>query len=192
MLLLFFYREMRSRAVTTWIKKGSSVASTLSKVEVLKLERLWQTAMCKSSSMPERKCQTPNIFFLCVACSKRYKHFYNKAILISTINLTCICFDIWLYMYMLGMVSYRAKEETYSPRYEVCVIISIGHLPQHQVAMVNWCWKNGSFIVNHVQNIHEHDGQLYTECTHGPLEGRERQKKWLISGKLPNIYSTGL
>ena len=34
-------------------------------------------------------------------------------------------------------------------------------------------------IVNHVQNIHEHDGQLYTECAHGTLEGRERQKKWL-------------
>ncbi|XP_062596145.1 uncharacterized protein LOC134257557 [Saccostrea cucullata] len=37
-------------------------------------------------------------------------------------------------------------------------------------------------IVNHVQNIHEHDGQLYTECSHGPLEGREQQKKWLIPG----------
>lgn len=39
-------------------------------------------------------------------------------------------------------------------------------------------------VVNHVQNIHEHDGQLYIECPHGPLEGRERHKKWLKPGKL--------
>lgn len=39
-------------------------------------------------------------------------------------------------------------------------------------------------VVNHVQNIHAHDGQLYTKCPHGPLEGRERHKKWLKPGKL--------
>lgn len=39
-------------------------------------------------------------------------------------------------------------------------------------------------VVNQVQNIHEHDGQLYTECPHGPLEGRERHKKWPKPGKL--------
>ena len=43
-------------------------------------------------------------------------------------------------------------------------------------------------IVNHVQNIHEHDGQLYTECTHGTLEGRERQKKWLTPGSFNIKY----
>lgn len=37
-------------------------------------------------------------------------------------------------------------------------------------------------VVNHDQNIHAHDGQLYTECPHGPLEGRERHKKWLKPG----------
>ena len=43
-------------------------------------------------------------------------------------------------------------------------------------------------IVNHVQNIHEHDGQLYTECAHGALEGRERQKKWLTPGNFDIRY----
>lgn len=37
-------------------------------------------------------------------------------------------------------------------------------------------------VVNHVQNIHAHDGQLHTKCPHGPLEGRERHKKWLKPG----------
>lgn len=38
--------------------------------------------------------------------------------------------------------------------------------------------------VNHVQNIYEHDRQLYTECPHDPLEARERHMKWLKPGKL--------
>lgn len=33
-------------------------------------------------------------------------------------------------------------------------------------------------IVNYVQNIHKHDGQLYVMCLHGPLEEtRTSQKK---------------
>ncbi|XP_062601407.1 uncharacterized protein LOC134263113 [Saccostrea cucullata] len=32
-------------------------------------------------------------------------------------------------------------------------------------------------VANHVQNIHEHDGELYDTCPHGPLEGIERPKK---------------
>lgn len=36
-----------------------------------------------------------------------------------------------------------------------------------QVVIVRWCWKS---VVNHVQNIHKHDGQLYVTCLHSPLE----------------------
>lgn len=41
-------------------------------------------------------------------------------------------------------------------------------------------------VINHVQNIHEHDGDIYTECAHGPLEESARKKKWLQPGKYTN------
>lgn len=37
-------------------------------------------------------------------------------------------------------------------------------------------------VANHVQNIHNHDGDLFSYCEHGELEGRERRKKWLKAG----------
>lgn len=41
-------------------------------------------------------------------------------------------------------------------------------------------------VINHVQNIHEHDGDIYTECAHDPLEESARKKKWLQPGKYTN------
>jgi hypothetical protein len=41
-------------------------------------------------------------------------------------------------------------------------------------------------VANHVMNVHRHDGDLFPQCQHGRLEGRERQKKWLKPGK--HIY----
>lgn len=35
-------------------------------------------------------------------------------------------------------------------------------------------------VANYVQNVHEHDGDLYDACPHGPLEGHERHKKSLL------------
>ncbi|KAK3104932.1 hypothetical protein FSP39_013440 [Pinctada imbricata] len=37
-------------------------------------------------------------------------------------------------------------------------------------------------VANHVMNIHEHRGDLFPECAHETLEGRERQKPWLKPG----------
>ena len=34
-------------------------------------------------------------------------------------------------------------------------------------------------VASHVQNINNHDGDLFSHCEHGELEGRERRKKWL-------------
>lgn len=43
-------------------------------------------------------------------------------------------------------------------------------------------------VADHVQNIHEHDCDLYDACPHGPLEGTERHKKWFKPGnKIYNI-----
>lgn len=43
-------------------------------------------------------------------------------------------------------------------------------------------------VAKHVQNIHEHDGDLYDACPHGHLEGTARHKKWFKPGnKIYNI-----
>ena len=42
----------------------------------------------------------------------------------------------------------------------------------NQIMLENW-----ESIVNHVQNIHVQDGQLYSESARGTLEGIERKKK---------------
>ena len=35
----------------------------------------------------------------------------------------------------------------------------------------------------HIQNVHSGHGELFPNCAHGPLEGREARKKWLAPCK---------
>ncbi|ESP03492.1 hypothetical protein LOTGIDRAFT_137344, partial [Lottia gigantea] len=37
-------------------------------------------------------------------------------------------------------------------------------------------------ILNHIINVHDRHGDEFPACQHGPLEGRERHKKWLKPG----------
>ncbi|CAG2218817.1 unnamed protein product [Mytilus edulis] len=37
-------------------------------------------------------------------------------------------------------------------------------------------------ILNHIINVHDGHGEEFPACQHGPLEGRERHKKWLKPG----------
>lgn len=58
-----------------------------------------------------------------------------------------------------------------------------------QVVIVRWCWKS---VVNHVQNIHKHDGQLYVTCLHSPLEEtRTSQEKARLFTIMPFIGVIG-
>jgi solute carrier family 8 (sodium/calcium exchanger) len=43
-------------------------------------------------------------------------------------------------------------------------------------------WEKWTSISNHVQNIHHGHGELFHECEHEDLEGRNRRKKWLKPG----------
>ena len=36
---------------------------------------------------------------------------------------------------------------------------------------------------NHIHNIHHGHGEIYPSCTHGPLTGRSRKKKWFKPGE---------
>ncbi len=42
-------------------------------------------------------------------------------------------------------------------------------------------WTN---MVNHVQDIHDHDSPLFPSCAHPELEGEARDKEWLQPGEL--------
>ena len=39
-------------------------------------------------------------------------------------------------------------------------------------------------VINHIQNQHSHDNELYPECQHPPLDDEGRRKKWLQPSRL--------
>lgn len=39
-------------------------------------------------------------------------------------------------------------------------------------------------LVNHIQNVHHHENQLYPSCTHAPLPAEAPAKGWFIPGKI--------
>ncbi|XP_051996987.1 uncharacterized protein LOC127654043 isoform X5 [Xyrauchen texanus] len=45
-------------------------------------------------------------------------------------------------------------------------------------------WKS---IVNHIQDIHDHDTPAFSSCAHGPLDGDQRNKEWLDPGSLAAV-----
>lgn len=42
---------------------------------------------------------------------------------------------------------------------------------------------------NHIQNVHEHDSDLYEMCGHPPLIEEDRTKEWLVPGEQRKIIS---
>jgi hypothetical protein len=60
---------------------------------------------------------------------------------------------------------------------------SAASTPSGNGQLIREKWES---VINHIQNIHEHDGDIYTECAHGPLEETERKKKWLQPGRHAN------
>lgn len=37
-------------------------------------------------------------------------------------------------------------------------------------------------VVNHIQDIHEHDNELYPMCGHPHLRDEDRNRQWLVAG----------
>ena len=55
--------------------------------------------------------------------------------------------------------------------------------PTGNADMMEAKWRS---MVNHVQDIHDHDTPAYPVCQHEPLEGEDRDKEWFE----PGIYIT--
>lgn len=52
--------------------------------------------------------------------------------------------------------------------------------PSGNADMMEAKWRS---LVDHVQDIHEHDTPAFPVCQHGNLEGEARNKDWLEPGK---------
>ena len=42
-------------------------------------------------------------------------------------------------------------------------------------------WRS---VVNHIQNVHEGHGDLFPECAHGELQGKDGKKRWIQPSQL--------
>ena len=51
--------------------------------------------------------------------------------------------------------------------------------PSGNADMMEGKWRS---MINHVQDIHEHEIPAYPACQHEPLEGENRDKEWFEPG----------
>ncbi|XP_051950019.1 uncharacterized protein LOC127620809 isoform X2 [Xyrauchen texanus] len=56
--------------------------------------------------------------------------------------------------------------------------------PDGNPAVMEAKWKS---LVNHIQDIHDHDTPAFSSCAHGPLDGDQRNKEWLDPGSLAAV-----
>uniref|UniRef100_A0A8C1UAT5 Uncharacterized protein n=1 Tax=Cyprinus carpio TaxID=7962 RepID=A0A8C1UAT5_CYPCA len=56
--------------------------------------------------------------------------------------------------------------------------------PDGNPAVMEVKWRS---LVNHIQDIHDHDTPAFSSCTHPPLEGDQRDKEWLEPGTVHTI-----
>ena len=51
--------------------------------------------------------------------------------------------------------------------------------PDGNPAVMEAKWRS---LVNHIQDIHDHDTPAFSSCAHGPLDEDQRNKEWLDPG----------
>ena len=51
--------------------------------------------------------------------------------------------------------------------------------PDGNPAVMEAKWRS---LVNHIQDIHDHDTPAFSSCAHGPLDGDQDKKEWLDPG----------
>ena len=57
--------------------------------------------------------------------------------------------------------------------------------PDGNPAVMEAKWRS---LVNHIQDIHDHDTPAFSSCAHAPLEGDQRHKEWLEPGTVHSIW----
>ncbi|CAM4276375.1 unnamed protein product [Leuciscus chuanchicus] len=100
-------------------------------------------------------------------CSEGTKHF----------------FDVWHVGKSLGKALDAAAKERHCEDLKLWKPAIVNHLywtaastPDGDPDVMQAKWQS---LVNHVQDIHEHDTPAFPCCSHPPLEGEQRNKQWL-------------
>lgn len=134
--------------------------------------------------MAQRKSSKNSTLLRCVACGQRSVLLYYCIFNIATVPSYHI------------RPGFRKKLETLGKRKD-CELVR-----QWQRSLLNhlyWCvvsTTNGDgdmikakwlSLDNHVHNEHSGHNELYPRCSHPPLQGRDRRKKWFRLRKFPHV-----
>ncbi|KAG5275499.1 hypothetical protein AALO_G00121020 [Alosa alosa] len=98
-------------------------------------------------------------------------------------------FDVWHIAKSLGKALDAASKECDQLRLWRPAIVN--HLywtaastPDGNPAVMEAKWRS---LVNHIQDIHDHDTPAFSSCAHGTLDGDQRNKEWLEPGSLAAV-----
>ncbi|XP_051952543.1 uncharacterized protein LOC127622482 [Xyrauchen texanus] len=98
-------------------------------------------------------------------------------------------FDVWHIAKSLGKALDAASKECdqlqlWRPAIVNHLYWTAASTPDGNPAVMEAKWKS---LVNHIQDIHDHDTPAFSSCVHGPLDGDQRNKEWLDPGSLAAV-----
>ncbi|XP_051978414.1 uncharacterized protein LOC127640069 isoform X3 [Xyrauchen texanus] len=98
-------------------------------------------------------------------------------------------FDVWHIAKSLGKALDAASKECdqlqlWRPAIVNHLYWTAASTPDGNPAVMEAKWKS---LVNHIQDIHDHDTPAFSSCAHGPLDGDQRNKEWLDPGSLAAV-----
>ncbi|XP_026100436.1 uncharacterized protein LOC113071285 isoform X1 [Carassius auratus] len=98
-------------------------------------------------------------------------------------------FDVWHIAKSLGKALDAASKECdqlqlWRPAIVIHLYWTAASTPDGNPAVMEAKWRS---LVNHIQDIHDHDTPAFSSCAHGPLDGDQRNKEWLDPGSLAAV-----
>ncbi|XP_065121196.1 uncharacterized protein [Paramisgurnus dabryanus] len=100
-------------------------------------------------------------------------------------------FDVWHVGKSLGKALDTASKDRHCDQLQLWRPAIVNHLywtaastPDGNPAVMEAKWRS---LVNHIQDIHNHDTPAFSSCAHPPLEGEQRNKEWLEPGSMGAI-----
>uniref|UniRef100_A0A8C5FQL9 Uncharacterized protein n=1 Tax=Gadus morhua TaxID=8049 RepID=A0A8C5FQL9_GADMO len=93
-------------------------------------------------------------------------------------------FDVWHIAKSLGKALDAASKECdqlqlWRPAIVNHLYWTAASTPDGNPAVMEAKWRS---LVNHIQDIHDHDTPAFSSCAHGPLDEDQRNKEWLDPG----------
>ncbi|XP_056437954.1 uncharacterized protein LOC130374996 [Gadus chalcogrammus] len=105
-------------------------------------------------------------------------------------------FDVWHIGKSLGKALDTASKDRQCEQLQLWRPATVNHLywtaastPDGNPAVMEAKWRS---LVNHIQDIHDHDTPAFSSCAHAPLEGDQRDKEWLEPGSMAAVKLEGI